>query len=73
MSKTVPGPVCDLCGDDDRMRLRALCHLQAPLAVTFEDGMLVLSCYVPDCGREIARFKLAPEELDPTRRLKENT
>ena len=55
-----PPPKCDLCatGADvpKNLTLRAKCHLTAPLAVRFEGNILILSCYVPECSREVARF-----------------
>lgn len=55
---------CDLCnekgGPASELVLRSRCHLTAPLAVKLVDGKtLVLSCYVPECGREVARFEIA--------------
>ena len=47
---------CELCGDWPS-RLSSKCHPTAPLKVEMlEGGILVLSCYVPECGREVARF-----------------
>lgn len=57
---------CSLCGDvDGRLFLRARCHPSAPLLVSKEDNVLILTCYLPDCGREVARLQLA--ELDAPR------
>lgn len=51
-------PVCEFCGDTtEAMFLQARCHPIAPLIAKIENGVLVLSCYVPECGREVARFK----------------
>ena len=59
-SKTKPPPGCDLCGDaDGALFLHARCHPTAPLRAQKEGDVLVLRCYVPDCGREVVRLKLA--------------
>jgi hypothetical protein len=49
---------CDLCGDFP-VELGAKCHPTAPLRVemTREDE-LVLYCYLPECNREVARFRV---------------
>lgn len=50
---------CDLCGDFP-VELRGRCHPTAPLRIELhEDGVLVCYCYLPDCNREVARFRLA--------------
>lgn len=61
---TTSEPKCDLCGDQpEKLDLRARCHLTAPLAATLYDGVLTLSCYVPECGRPVARFRVSdPDE-----------
>jgi hypothetical protein len=52
--------MCELCGDaDGAIFLRARCHMTAPLMARKEGEWLILSCYVPSCGREVARLKLA--------------
>ena len=56
---------CDLCGDQGPLLLHAVCHLTAPLRVTRDGDLLVVSCYVPSCGREVARFRLAPDAGGP--------
>jgi len=49
---------CDLCGDWP-VRLVGKCHPTAPLIAKMEeDGTLVLSCYLPECGREVWRGKV---------------
>lgn len=49
---------CDLCSDWP-VEVRSGCHPTAPLrAVFYEDGTLILTCYVPDCAREVWRGKL---------------
>ena len=54
---------CEFCGDvTEVMFLRARCHPTAPLMVRKEGSLLILSCYLPECGREIARFHLSIEE-----------
>lgn len=50
---------CDLCGDWPA-RLTSGCHPTAPLMIEMEEGfVLVVRCYLPECGRELARFKVA--------------
>jgi hypothetical protein len=57
---------CELCGDaDGTLFLRARCHITAPLLVRIEDGWIILSCYLPTCGREVARLLLARPEHAP--------
>lgn len=47
---------CDLCGDFP-VRLMAKCHPFAPLRVEMpEKNLIVLYCYLPECGREVARL-----------------
>lgn len=49
---------CELCGDWPVI-LSPRCHLTAPLKAVLEDEeTLVLRCYVPECNREVARFKV---------------
>jgi hypothetical protein len=53
-------PGCDLCGDaDGALFLRARCHLTAPLLARLDGEWLILSCYLPTCGREVVRLKVA--------------
>lgn len=52
---------CDLCGDQpdqNEMYLYQMCHLTAPLEVCLMNDVLIVRCYVPDCRREVARFKI---------------
>lgn len=57
-SRTV-APACDLCGDQETPKeLRARCHMTAPLQASLVDGILTLRCYIPECSREVARFKV---------------
>jgi hypothetical protein len=49
---------CDLCGDQGPLLLKARCHLTAPLAVTLDGNVLILSCYLPECRKEVARFQV---------------
>lgn len=52
-------PGCDLCADTGTLRLLAACHPAAPLRVELsEDGVMELFCYIPECGRDVARFKV---------------
>jgi hypothetical protein len=54
---------CEFCGDvSEAMFLHARCHPTAPLMVRKEGDTLILSCYLPDCAREVARFQLAKAE-----------
>lgn len=51
---------CELCDDvSATMFLRARCHPTAPLKVRKEGNILVLSCYLPECDREVVRLELA--------------
>jgi hypothetical protein len=57
---------CDLCGDvTAAMFLHARCHPTAPLIVRKEGRVLILSCYLPTCGREVVRLLLADEQEAP--------
>ena len=53
---------CDLCATGAEppksLSIHVKCHLTAPLAVRFEGDVLILSCYLPQCSREVARFKV---------------
>jgi hypothetical protein len=50
---------CDLCEDNKGpLFLHARCHLTAPLQASMEDGVLTLRCYIPECGRVVAKFKV---------------
>ena len=52
---------CDLCGDFP-VRFLPKCHPSAPLRVEMtEQGELILYCYLPECGREVARLQLQRE------------
>jgi hypothetical protein len=54
-------PKCDLCGDvDEVMFLQPRCHPTAPLIARKEGNILILSCYLPACSREVVRLELAP-------------
>lgn len=58
---------CEFCGDvTATMFLRARCHPTAPLLARKEGDILILSCYLPDCSREVARLTLAPTDHRPT-------
>lgn len=56
---------CELCGDQGPLFLHARCHLTAPLQASIEDGVLTLSCYLPDCRREVARYRVVGGPLIP--------
>jgi len=63
---------CDLCGDFPA-QLRARCHPTAPLRVEMASATeIVLYCYLPECDREVARFKLDPPKL-PREKLEDGT
>lgn len=47
---------CYLCGDQGPLLLRQRCHLTAPLQCVLDGDTLILKCYVPECGAEVARF-----------------
>lgn len=52
-------PECELCGDNEGPKsLHAKCHMTAPLQASFDNGVITLSCYIPDCRRVVARFKI---------------
>lgn len=70
-SSATGAAACELCGDQDGLVLRARCHLTAPLALSLDGDELVVRCYLPSCGREVARFTLA--EADPRRSNQEVT
>ncbi len=62
---------CERCGDqpspEEIQHLVARCHLPGPLSASIVDGILNLRCYLPDCGREVATFRIrlptrSPEE-----------
>lgn len=50
---------CVLCEDNHGpMYLHAKCHLTAPLQASMEHGVLTLRCYIPECGRVVARLQV---------------
>lgn len=49
---------CELCGDQGPLLLQSRCHMTAPLRVTLEGDEMIMNCYLPDCNREVARFKI---------------
>ena len=57
-------PKCELChdkkGEPEAFALRARCHMTAPLQATYDarTGVLTLRCYIRECSREIASFKV---------------
>ena len=56
------GDACDLCGDvDEALFLHARCHPTAPLRLRKEGLVLIVSCYLPSCGREVVRLRLAED------------
>jgi hypothetical protein len=51
---------CELCGDQPEiLHLHARCHLTAPLRAELEGDTITLFCYLPECNRKVAAFKLA--------------
>lgn len=50
---------CEFCGDQGPLILHSRCHLTAPLQASLEGDVLILRCYLPDCMREVARFRIA--------------
>ncbi len=65
-AKRIRGKPCDLCRDHnqrelDAVYLRALCHLTAPLSVRLDGDVLTLSCYLPECGRRVAAFRVVQD------------
>lgn len=55
---------CDLCDDvSDVLFLKARCHPTAPLMARKEGLILILSCYLPECGREVIKLQLSSEIL----------
>ena len=46
-------------GNPDTLHLHAKCHLTAPLSASLEGDVLTLRCYVPDCGRTVAKLRVA--------------
>lgn len=55
-------PECELCSDNKGpFHLHARCHFTAPLRASIENGILTLSCYIPECSRVVASFRV--EEL----------
>lgn len=53
---------CEFCGDvPHEIFLHAKCHLTAPLQVSIVDGWILIRCYLPECLRLVAKFKLAEE------------
>lgn len=54
-----PPDSCELCGDvPSALFLHARCHPTAPLRVRKEGPLLILTCFLPSCGREVARFQI---------------
>lgn len=60
---------CELCGDNNaEMFLHPRCHMTAPLQVSRNGNEVILKCYLPECGREVTRFTIAPNthpQADP--------
>lgn len=72
MKKKAPAkkPSCAECGDDSSVLwLHAACHLNAPLRLLFRpsfhgQGLLSLSCYIPDCSRPVHDFAVREISLE---------
>jgi len=53
---------CELCSDWPVV-LSSRCHPTAPLRLEMiDEETLVAYCYLPQCNREVARFKIAKVE-----------
>lgn len=62
---------CELCdGANESLVLHSRCHTFAPLRVERHSNELVLICYLPECGKEVGRFKIE-ESLEPNKKLSE--
>ena len=53
---------CDLCHDEhglpEELCLHARCHINAPLRAVLRGNMLTLYCYLPECNRAVATFRI---------------
>jgi hypothetical protein len=53
---------CDLCtessGKPEELFLHGRCHMTAPVQVSIIEDVLIVRCYVPECGREIVKFRV---------------
>ena len=51
---------CDLCNQESSVHhLRGRCHITAPLRAEIDSqGILTLYCYVPECNRVVAQFRV---------------
>lgn len=59
---------CELCEDNKGpFYVHAKCHLTAPLKACIEGGWVILKCYIPECDREVWRFKVVSTEGLETR------
>ena len=53
---------CELCGDvSTTLFLHSRCHPTAPLRAEKSGNLLTLRCYLPECGRVVARLQLQDE------------
>lgn len=63
-------PACDLCSDNNGipeiLYMHGRCHMTAPLQASIENGILTLSCYIPECRRVIAKFKVESQIIHET-------
>lgn len=52
---------CGLCRDAGKVTLMGRCHVNAPMRAEYDNatGVLTLYCYVPECSRVVAKFKVA--------------
>lgn len=52
-------PACDLCEDNaGPVFVHQRCHMTAPLQASLENGVLTLSCYVPECRRIVVQMRV---------------
>lgn len=61
MKKSALPDGCDLCDGKENhgpLHLHSRCHMTAPLQASMEHGVLTLRCYIPECGRIVAKFKV---------------
>lgn len=63
------GQKCELCGDVGSLTLSGQCHPTAPLRLVLDGSTLEARCYVPECDRLVARFRVvAINEPEPHNR-----
>ena len=52
---------CDLC-NEPALHIHSRCHITAPLRVEIEGNELKLYCYLPECNRHIATYRIESNE-----------